>query len=139
MSESNPSAFRRPADRISSPEQLTDFLRVTKPGVWVILTAVILLLCGIAAWASIGTLKTNTPAWAVVENHRAQVVAEGSARLEAGMPLEIGGENYTIAAVEEDELLRSVGIAEVPLPDGVFECTVVTEEIHPITFLLKAW
>ncbi len=30
-------------DRISSPEQLNDYLRVTSPAVWVILLAVVLL------------------------------------------------------------------------------------------------
>ena len=31
-------------DRISSPEALGDYLRVTSPAVWLILTAIILLL-----------------------------------------------------------------------------------------------
>ena len=33
-------------DRISSPEALNDYLRVTTPMVWLILAAVILLLVG---------------------------------------------------------------------------------------------
>ena len=42
------SLFRKETlDRISSPEQLTDYLRVTNPGIWVVLAAVILLLAGI--------------------------------------------------------------------------------------------
>ena len=40
-------------ERISSPEQLTDYLRVTNPGIWAVLTAVILILVGIIAWAAV--------------------------------------------------------------------------------------
>ena len=40
--------FRKKAlDRISSPENLTDYLRVANPGIWVVLAAVILLLAGV--------------------------------------------------------------------------------------------
>ena len=46
MADQNKSQiFRKSAlDSISSPEQLTDYLKVTDPGVWIILAAVILLL-----------------------------------------------------------------------------------------------
>ena len=54
-------AFRRNLqERVSSPDQLTDYLRVTNPGIWVLLASVILLLAGVFAWASIGTLETET-------------------------------------------------------------------------------
>ena len=40
--------FRKKSlERISSPEALSDYLHVTSPSVWLILTAVILLLAGI--------------------------------------------------------------------------------------------
>ena len=37
-------------NRISSPEQLNDYLKVTKPGVWIVLLAVALLLAGLLVW-----------------------------------------------------------------------------------------
>lgn len=37
--------FRRKSmDKISSPEQLNDYVRVSNPGIWMILFAVIILL-----------------------------------------------------------------------------------------------
>lgn len=48
--------------RISSPDQLTDYLRVTNPGVWVLLASIILFLAGIFAWFYIGTLETDLAA-----------------------------------------------------------------------------
>ena len=42
MSENQQTVFRQKTlERISSPEQLTDYLRVTNPGIWAVLAAVI--------------------------------------------------------------------------------------------------
>lgn len=44
----NNQIFRQKSlDRVSSPEQLNDYVRVSNPGVWTILLAVIVLLIGI--------------------------------------------------------------------------------------------
>ena len=57
MTENEPTVFRKKAlERMSSPEQLTDYLCVTNPGIWVLLAAVILLLGALFAWSAIGTL-----------------------------------------------------------------------------------
>ena len=125
-------------DRINSPEQLTDYLRVTSPGIWVVLAVVILLLAGIFVWSAVGTLETTAEAVVVVEDHAAVVVPSGAETLEAGMPLRIAGQEYIVAAANTDEYGRSVGAAEVNLPDGTYDATVVVEQTHPIEFLLTS-
>ena len=47
-------------------------------------------------------------------------------------------ENAKIASVRSDEYGRMLGLAEVSLPDGSYEGTVVTEQKHAIDFLIKA-
>lgn len=42
--------------RVSSPEQLDDYLRVTTPSVWLVLLALVILLVGILAWSVFGTV-----------------------------------------------------------------------------------
>ena len=37
-----------------------------------------------------------------------------------------------------DDYGRSVGAAEVDLPDGTYDGIVVTEAVHPISFLLES-
>lgn len=139
MSDNDQRIFRRKTiDRISSPERLNDYLRVTNPGVWVLLAAVILLLSGIFAWSIIGTLETTADVKIIVEDHAAVVVPLGSETLTDGMPLRISGEEYRIAAASSDEYGRSVGNAEVGLPDGTYDGIVVTETVHPISFLLES-
>lgn len=78
MAEDNQTLFRKKAmARISSPEDLTGYLRVTSPGMWIILAAVIVLLAGLFAWSAVGTLETTVDATAIVQDHTAQIVASG--------------------------------------------------------------
>lgn len=43
-------------ERIASPEQLNDYIRVTTPSVWLVLITVIVLLVGILSWSIFGTV-----------------------------------------------------------------------------------
>ena len=139
MAENTQNVFRKKTlDRISSPEQLTDYLSVTNPGIWVILAAVILLLAGVFAWSMAGTLETKAEVKVVVSDHTAQVIPLGSETLAGGMPLRVSGQDCQIAFAQSDEYGRSVGTAEVGLPDGTYDGIVVTEAVHPISFLLES-
>ncbi len=129
---------KKTLDRISSPEQLTDYLRVTNPGIWVVLAAVILLLAGIFAWSMVGTLETTAEAIVIVEDHVAQIVPAGAEYLAAGMPLRVVEQEFVIAAAETDDYGRVTGTAEVSLPDGTYEGTVVVDSTRPIDFLLTS-
>ena len=124
--------------RISSPDQLTDYLRVTNPRIWVLLACVILLLAGIFAWASIGTLETVIPVKVRVEAQTATVIPDGSGALKQGMPLRVSGQEVLIGGTGADEYGRVFGVASVALPDGVYDGTVVTEQTRPISFLLES-
>ena len=139
MEEHTQPLFRKKTlDRISSPEQLTDYLRVTNPGIWVVLVTVILLLAGVFAWSLVGTLETSAEVKIAVSDHTAKVIPLGSESLADGMPLRVSGQEYQIAFSETDEYGRSVGTAEVNLPDGTYDGTVVLEAVHPISFLLES-
>ncbi len=62
MTENEPTVFRKKAlERMSSPEQLTDYLCVTNPGIWVLLAAVILLLGALFAWSASERWKPRPP------------------------------------------------------------------------------
>ena len=55
------SIFREKSlERISTPEQLNDYIKVTKPSVWVVLIASILLIAGALVWAIFGKIEVNT-------------------------------------------------------------------------------
>ena len=139
MSSGEQSLFRKETiDRISSPEDLTDYLKVTNPGIWIVLIAVIVLLGGIFAWSCVGTLETTAKAKVVVSGHTAVVVTTDNAKIAQGMILRVSGESVNITSVRADEYGRPVGTVEVNLPEGSYEGIVVTEQTHAIDFLLRA-
>ena len=45
--------------RVSSPEQLNDYIRVTAPSVWIVLISLVLLLAGILAWCIFGRIEVH--------------------------------------------------------------------------------
>ena len=55
------SIFRsKSIDRVSSPEQLDDYIKVTTPSVWLILIATAVLIAGAVIWGIFGTIQVNT-------------------------------------------------------------------------------
>ena len=133
------SIFRKKAlERISSPEQLTDYLRVTDPGIWVFLSAVILLLVGMLAWAAVGTIETVAAGKAVVEDGRAEVIITDSVDddLATGMPIRLAKEESVVSTISEEEYGRALLYCETALPDGTYDADIITEQIHPIRFLI---
>ena len=46
------SIFRKESlDKVTSPEQLNDYIKVSSAGVWAILTAIVILLVCLGVWA----------------------------------------------------------------------------------------
>ena len=125
-------------DRISSPDQLTDYLRVTNPGIWVLLASIVLFLAGVFVWFTIGTLESTAAVKVSVAGQQAMVIPREAAVLTEGMPLRVASGEYTLDSVGTDEYDRSFGVAEVKLPDGVYDGIVVTAQTHLISFLLES-
>ena len=65
-------------NKISSPEELNDYLRVTNPAIWIILAAVIALLGGFLVWCSVGVLETKAEAVIFIENNVGEVTVTGN-------------------------------------------------------------
>ncbi|MCR5627696.1 MAG: hypothetical protein K6F99_10275 [Lachnospiraceae bacterium] len=140
MAEEKQGIFREKAlERISSPENLTEYLKVTNPGIWIVLISIVVLLLGILIWSMTGRLETLSEGKAVVNDGTAHIVVTGSQSNEitSDMSVRIESEVYDISIIETDEYGRSTAYAPVPLPDGVYDVDIITESIHPISFLLK--
>ena len=46
-------------EAVESPESLNDYMRVTSPGIWLVLAAVIALLVGAVLWGIFGRIDTT--------------------------------------------------------------------------------
>ncbi len=56
----NNSIFRQKSlDKVSSPEKLDDYIRVTTPSVWIVLIAIVLLLAGAVVWSIFGEIEIH--------------------------------------------------------------------------------
>ena len=140
MSTQKNELFRQSSmDRISSPEQLQDYMRVTSPGIWMVLAAVIILLCGGFVCASAGKLETTVKVRATAENGLVTVSVPSAQEdsIESGMVLRASGETGEIEYVYENEAGTLTCTSSMQLPDGVYDAEIVTESISPIRFLIN--
>ena len=148
-------------DAVESPESLNDYLRVTSPGVWLVLAAVICLLIGAILWGIFGHIKTTTQVAVSVENGKSVcyvpydkadgVLSNGVVTLDGvEYPLSSAAGDYEVIVLPADASMRllragslSVGdpVVVVPtdtgLPDGVYSGVAVTEDLRPISLLLQ--
>ncbi len=125
-------------ERISSPQELSDYLHVSSPGAWVVFVAVALALVGLLAWSTVGTLETTVDGKVVVEAGEAEVVTLNAESIKAGMLVRVASSEFVIDSTEADEYGRTLGYADVDLPDGRYDAIVVVETVAPIEFLFES-
>lgn len=121
--------------KIQSPEDLNDYIRVSNPGVWLILAAVIVLLIGACVWGIFGHLDTVVKTEAYVENGLAACLVEGETP-QADTPIVIAGEEYTVTEVRSQEG-SCIVMAQTRLPDGVYPAEIKTESVTPFSLVFQ--
>lgn len=158
----NSGIFRaKSLERISSPEDLNDYVRMTNPGVWMILIAVILILAGAAVWGILGSIDTTVPAVCVTENGETKCYISENyiSKVREGMTVTVNGEQkYTVCGINHDAVEASAALSEYAMHTGGFTsgewlhilslkgegtpdegadaASVTIESIHPIKFIL---
>ena len=124
-------------DRISSPEQLQDYMRVTSPGIWMVLSAVIVLLAGLIICSMVGKIETKYEVKAEVQDGKVSVILDPDTeyKVEKGMTLRICDQDVPIGYVRSLQSGETVVTAGASLPDGTYDAEIVTEAVTPISFL----
>lgn len=146
-------------DRVTSPEQLQDYVRVANPGLWMALSAIVILLIGVVFWGFIGKIDT-TMATAIVTDHGETVIYVGESdaeKIAVGMTVRSEEKEYKITAIAKtpikvdgsltDYAIHASGLTvgewvyEVSIDgehsDGVQKADIVIESISPISFILN--
>lgn len=156
------SVFRQKSmERLTSPEQMNDYIRVSNPSVWMLLAAVIVLLIGVCVWGAFGHLDTVVQTGGVCEDGRLTVYLSESdfVKLDGEVILSVGEAEYAVVSdvagmpILLDEstdpyLLHLIGLsvgdwahvlsAEAPdLKDGVYTVSVIIERVRPLDFVLN--
>ena len=96
-------------ERISSPEQLHDYLRVTSPRLWMILGTIVALLVGFVVYASTTRMESTLTVKALVSEFgdiSAGLPAGGAEVVAVGMPVRIGGQTGVIRSVDQGSYYR---------------------------------
>ncbi len=144
-------------EKVSSPEQLNEYIKASSPGVWTVLAAIAVLLLGVCVWGAFGRVDTVVPAIVVCENGNTHcyVSRQDYDAVEVGMPVRVNGEERTIASIarlpeevseqilvyiQHTECLQgATWVYAVELDEGVDEgvyaAEIVTESIAPASFL----
>ena len=156
----NEQLFRKKSvDKVSSPEQLNEYIRVSNPGVWMVLAAVIVLLAGVIVWGFIGHLDTTLSTAVVCENGEAVIyVKEADAeKIAVGMTVRVGDTECAVSEISKAPSRVDVNIPEYAIHlgslttgewvyavkvngtfgDGVYKADIVIESISPISFILN--
>ncbi len=135
------SVYRKTSmERIQSPEQLNDYLRVTNPSVWVVLAAVALILAGMLVWGSFAYIDSFAAGTAEVKGGVMTVTFGDEAlakNVKAGMRVTVGDTASPIVSVGRAADGRLFAQAETALADGVYEATVSYRQTQVLQLLFN--
>ncbi len=153
--------FRKKSiERVTSPEQLNDYIRVSNPGVWMILAAVVILLAGVCVWGFFGRLDTKKQASGVCENGKltCYIKSDDISDVKEDTLVSVAGKEYTVKSVSsspvrldgekdsyliylggfsETDWVFSVTVDAPDLADGEYSVDVITKRVSPISFVLN--
>lgn len=128
-------------EKVKSPDNLNEYIRVSNPGVWILMASIIFLLVGFCVWSVFGNIRTTIKADAHCENGviTCYLPAQDAESVKLGMEAKIGNQTGTIAEVN----LRNDGTStctisvETPMEDGIFDVEIEVESIRPMSFLVN--
>ena len=156
----NDKIFRKKSvDKMSSPEQLNDYIKVTSPGIWMVLAAIAILLAGVCVWGIFGKLETKLTVAA--ESRAGQTVLyvkeDAVSSLKKDMTVTIGDASYAIVSVSAEPISVTEEIGEYArrtgnlsigewvyfvkidkaLPEGVYTAQIVVDSVSPLHFVFN--
>lgn len=156
----NEQLFRKKSmEQVSSPEQLNEYIRVSNPGVWMVLAAIIILLVGICVWGFVWHLDTTLTTVAIGEKGEMTVYVKESdvASVEPGMEVRIDNAEYTVSeiapepmtvdddftdyAIHVGQLVKGEWVYPVKVSgessEGVHNAEIVIDSVSPISFIMN--
>ena len=126
--------------RISSPEQLNDYLKVTSPKVWVLIAAIGLLIVGLLLWSGFTTVESYATGTARASGWELTVTFDDATKAQKvlpGMEMEVGDVKVEVLAVGTNEQGEPVASARANIPDGSYAVRVGYKTTQVISMLLN--
>ncbi len=146
-------------EKISSPEQINDYIKTSGISIWVVLSAIIIFTLGIIVWGITGHIETTQVAVTVCENNQAICyIAESDLQLiTEDSVFKIDNQEYTadsisklpvlasdvispyamhVADLEQDEWVYEAKLNS-SIPDGIYQTQIVLSKVSPISLILN--
>jgi len=152
------SLFRQKSiDKISAPEELNDYIKVSNPGVWMMLFSVILVLLGMVVWGTFGRLETRISVPVIVRDGEAALYVKADDLMKIRYDQDIHINDYvgkvhsyentgnraedvlgdialTEAGYDESEIVYQVE-GSIDAPNGIYMGEIVIDQVSPMSFL----
>ncbi len=149
----NDSLFRKKSlDRISSPDQLNDYIKVSNPSVWLIIGALVILATSFSVWAFNGNITSEvscTGAFQSSPHDRdaassvvCYVDANYASKIAEGMPVRIYDRSKPMSAYIEGKVVKvsSVPVRQADIFDAYsseFVADSILEAEYGVQILIK--
>lgn len=134
--------FRKKSlDKVKSPENLDDYIKVSNPGIWLLLISVIVLLAGACVWGIFGHIDSTLETSIQAKDGTAvcYIAQEDVSSVKEGMTVRFNDYEAVITEVgqKEAEGYACVLQSGQTIPDGIYDGKIVTNSIKPISFVLN--
>ena len=153
----NPVFSKNANQKVNSPEQLNDYIKVSSVGVWIVLAAVLLLLISAFVWGAFGSLTTTVSAAGIAKDGAAICYVESTDTIDVGDPVRINGlpgkvtavakapvsaqevaaqyDAYTVYRLQPADWSFAVEVACEGCDDGVQTVKIICDSVKPGAFL----
>ncbi len=135
--------FRKKSlERVSSPEELNEYVRVIRPSALILTAAIIIVMVGGLIWANFGMLESRINTVVSVNDGVATCIVQKSAVdvVTSEMFIEISDEEFPIghvALTTGESGLQYEIMAEARVANGVYDAWIVKEKIRPMDLFFK--
>ena len=119
-------------ERISSPEQLNEYIKITHPGVWGVLLACLALLIAVGFWGFYGNIPDTVRARGIIfpQHGVASVIPAAGGRI-SNLRVKVGDfvqAGQIIAVIPQEDLIRQINeLKSSPEPDASRIAALVNE------------
>ena len=152
-------------EKITSPEQLNDYIHVTTPGAWLILSSILIFLAGFLFWIFTGQLEVSFSSYIYTDGEAslAFISPDNASKLKKGMAvriadsgirgtveqvasvttpyreiLELVGEtNALMMGINDSDKLIRVAMRIKDAPEKVSRAVYVVDTVKPVSFVLR--
>lgn len=150
------SIFRKQSlDKVTSPEQLNDYIKVTRVSIWIVLAIAVILVVSAFVWGFVGSLQTSVTVTGVAENNKIVCYLEDVNEIKTGNTVTGFGkvtsisekpvsrkyieekyDEYTVYKLDPPEWAYEVTVSADGCKDGIYAATIVTDSVKPISFII---